>query len=130
MSRKYSGVIVRYVQECIANGKSDVDGVFIFSRKELIQGTSISSSTFDRSITEAVDLLSDGFDFCLSFHVPGYKISQENVFVDVCYEKGKLRFRRNPLTETEEFKYMWSELRPTHPFFTYIYSTTYTDRLK
>ena len=130
MSRKYSGVIVRYIQESIANGKSDVDGIFVFSRKELIQAAGISPSTFDRSISEVVELLAKHFDFCLQFQIPGYKIRQANVFVDVSYEKGKLKFRRNPLTESDEFKYMWEELRPKYPWFTFIYSTTYIDRLK
>ena len=129
MSRRITDV-VRYVQECIADGRPDENGVFVFTRKELVDATGISPSTFNKNINEVIKLIGTGFDFHLSFNVPGYKIHQENVFIDVSYEKGKLTFRRNPLTLTEEFEYMWSELKPKYPWFAYIYSTTYTDRNK
>jgi len=122
--------VALYVQQCIADGRADENGVFVFTRKELIDATGISSSTFNRNINELIELLAVGFDFNQSFHIPQYKIGQENVFIDVVYEKGKLTFRRNPLTLTEEFEYMWSELKPKYPWFTYIYSTTYNDRNK
>lgn len=128
MSRKNSAAIVRYVQQSISEAKAEENGQFVFTKKEIVENTGISSSTFARCIDEAIDIISGGFDFCLNFNVPGYKIKQENVFINVCYEKGKLIFKRNPLTYSEEFAYMWDELKPKHPYFTYIYSTTYTDR--
>ena len=128
MSRRNSAVIVHYVQKSIADGRADDNGQFVFSRREILENTNISPSTFDRCIDEAMEIISTGYDFCLNFHIPDYKINQENVFIDVHYEKGKLIFKRNPMTQSEEFAYMWDELRPNHPFFTYIYSTTYTDR--
>ena len=130
MSRQNSGVIARYVQQCIADGRQEVDGFFVFTRKEILDRTNIASSTFDRSIEEAMEIIAKHFDFCLNFHIPGYKINQENLFIDVFYQRGKLRFRGNPLSRTAEFSYMWDELTPPHPFFTYIYSTTYNDRNK
>lgn len=122
--------VARYIQQCIADGRSDIDGYFVFTRKELVQNTGIHASTFNRNVDKILEYISKGFDFAQSFNIPGYKIGQENVFVDVSYSNGKLSFRRNPLTYTEEFEYMWSELKPKHPWFTYIYSTTYTDRNK
>ena len=128
MSRRNSAAIVHYVQKAVSDGRANDNGQFVFTRKEIVENTGISPSTFARCIDEAIEIISSGYDFCLNFHVPGYKIKQENVFVDVHYEKGKLIFKRNPLTLSEELAYMWDELRPNHPFFTYIYSTTYIDR--
>jgi hypothetical protein len=130
MAKANVGEVLLYIQRCIADGRPDEDGTFVFARKELLQETGISPSVFNRRINEVVDKLANGFDFCLNFNVPGYKIGQENVFVDVKYDAGKLTFKRNPLTLSDEFEYMWAELRPKFPWFAYIYSTTYTDRNK
>ena len=107
----------------------DTKNFTINTRKELIESTGISPSSFTKeNIREVITILRDWFDFNSNFNIKKYKWLEENLFINISYEKGILKFQKNPLSLLPEYSYMWDEIRITKHYFHYIFSNTYNTR--
>lgn len=111
------GQIIHYIQCELADGrKPDKDGYYAFSRKELAEGAKISLSTFDSHKDEVVRYFSSWCNLKSWAHYDEY--AGEILYVDVSYERGKLKFRQNPITINSKLSYLWA-LRPLDSYFAY-----------
>ena len=129
MASRIPGMVVRYIQNSISDGRELVDDYYVFSRKELIEGAEISASSFNpKIIGEIITILRDFFDFNSNFNIKKFKWHEQNLFVDISYDKGILKFKRNPLSLLPEYSYMWNEIRISEPYFHYIFSNTYNEK--
>ena len=129
MASRIPGMVVRYIQNSISDGRALLDDYYVFSRKELIEGAEISASSFNpKIIKEIIVLLRDWFDFNSNFNIKKFKWHEQNLFVDISYDKGILKFKRNPLSLLPEYSYMWNEIRISEPYFHYIFSNTYNEK--
>ena len=129
MASRIPGIIVRYIQNSISDGRELIDDFFVFGRKELIEATKISASSFNsKTIHEIIVILRDFFDFNMNFNIKAYKWHEQNLFIDISYNNGVLKFRKNPLSLQEEYKYMWEEIRIKESYFHYIFSNKYNEK--
>ena len=112
-----AGKIVYYIQKELANGRQpSEDGFYIFTRKELIEGAEISASTFNNCKAEVVQYFSSWCDLKRWAKYDEY--AGEILYVDVSYERGKLKFKRNPITFSLELEHLWA-LHPLNSYFSY-----------
>lgn len=113
------GEVIHAIQQSLYDGKCpDEEGFYCFPRKELCEIAGISPSTFDRCKDEVVDYFRRRCDLATWAKYNEYK--GEVLYVDVSYERGVLKFRRNPLTLKPELEYLWA-LPPLDFFFAYDY---------
>lgn len=111
------GQIIRFIQESLYKGKqATADGFYVFTRKELSDGAGISVSTFDRCKDDVVRYFSSWCDLKTWARYDEYV--GEVLYVDVSYEKGKLRFKRNPITLQPNLCHLWA-LPPLNSYFSY-----------
>lgn len=112
---KYS--IILYIQIQLAEGKEpSQNGIYSFTRKEIIEWIGCSPSFFDRHKSFAVDFLANNFKMIASANFT--KNRNENLYNNVCYEKGKLLFQKNPIYNLDEYQYLWA-MHPGENYFTY-----------
>ena len=111
--------IIYYIQKSLYEGRQpDAEGFYAYTRKELAEGTELSPSTISNNVIDAMLYFRDWCDLKSWAKYEEYK--GEVLYVDVCYEKGKLRFKRNPITLKPELSYLWA-LPPLDNYFTYDY---------
>ena len=113
-----TGKMIHYVQKSLFEGKKDVDGCYIYEKAELAEGAHISESTVNRYKDELVKYLGTLFDLCYWAKYQEYKGAQ--LFIEVKYTRGKLSFRRNPITFEGELSKLWA-LPPLWDWFCYDY---------
>ncbi len=98
--------IEKYVQETLYNGRQpDDQGFYIFSHKELYANLGVASKTISDSIEEVVCFFAERFD--LARWAKYDELKGEQLYLDVSYEKGVLRFRRNPITIDSNLDFLW-----------------------
>lgn len=111
--------IVYYIQMSLYSGREpDEQGFYVYSRKELSEGTGLSMSTISNNIISAMLYFRDWCD--LKSWAKYEEYAGEVLYVDVSYEKGKLKFKRNPITLKPELAYLWA-LPPLNNCFAYDY---------
>lgn len=111
------GKIIRYIQGELFNGKQPTEtGEYVFSRKELAEGVGISVSTVDNCKDAVAKYFSSFCDLCSWAKYEEY--IGEKLYIDVSYEKGKLKFKRNPITFEPHLSHLWA-LPPLADWFAY-----------
>ena len=104
-------LMLLFVHQRIYEGlQPDGQGDYMIRRKEFIERLPMAASTFDNNILRFVKDLAD-YDLAVMFGLKG--LYGENLFVDVRYNKGTLRFKRNPYTLRPELSYIWG-IKPTN----------------
>ena len=115
----HSGKIIHYIQKSLYERKQpSEDGYYIYLRKELAEAAGISASTFDNCKQEVIIYFSSECALNTWAKYEGYE--GEILYTDVKYEKGKLKFKRNPLTFQPELAHLWA-LPPLNDFFAHDY---------
>lgn len=115
----FDGEFIHYIQTKLYEGRKPNDeGYYVFTRKELAEGTNRSPSTFDRCRFEVEYYFSEWCDLKKFGKYPEY--SGEILYIDVKYEKGKFMFKRNPITFKPELEHLWA-LPPIDTYFAYDY---------
>lgn len=111
------GKIIRYIQGELFNGKQPTEtGHYVFSRKELAEGVGISVSTVDNCKDAVTKYFSS---FCdLKTWAKYDEYAGEILYIDVSFEKGKLKFKRNPITFEPHLSHLWA-LPPLNDWFAY-----------
>lgn len=98
--------LMLYVQHAIYEGlQPDENGVYSIARKDFIKGLDIPASTFDRNRDAFITRYMKSWDMEILFGLKG--LLGENLFTDVEYENGTLKFKRNPITHRPEISYVW-----------------------
>ena len=101
-----AGKVIVYIRNSLYDGKkANDDGYYCFTRKELADHSRISVTTLDRCKDEICYHLRNDYDF--SSWAKYKELSGESLYLDVAYEKGVLRFKRNPLTFQPEYAFLW-----------------------
>ena len=101
-----------FVQQRLYEGlQPDEDGYYTIQRKEFIDRIPIKPSTFSARINELVESYMEEWDLEIMFKLKG--LIGENLYVDISYKNGKLRFRKNPYLERPELNYVWAR-KPLH----------------
>ncbi len=96
-----------FVQQRLYEGlQPDEDGYYIIRRKEFIERLPMTSSTFAKQIKNLTKYYMQEWDLQIMFGLKG--LARENLYTDISYESGKLRFKRNPYTLREELQYVWA----------------------
>lgn len=100
-------LLMLYVQHRIYEGlKPDANGVYTITRREFISDLGMGASTFDKNRDVLVNELMRDWDLELTFDLKG--LLRENLFVDIEYSDGALRFKRNTITLRPELSYVWA----------------------
>lgn len=100
-------LLMLFVQQRLYEGlEPDENGDYIIKRKEFIERLPMAPSTFDSNVDKLVEYYMQQWDLSISFGLVG--LADENLYIDVRYEKGKLKFKRNPHTLRTEFSYTWA----------------------
>lgn len=100
-------LLILFVQQRLFEGlQPDENGDYVIGRKEFIERLPMAPSTFDSNIKKLVDYYIQEWDLYTSFGLVG--LADENLYTDVRYEKGKLKFKRNPYTLRPELSYVWA----------------------
>lgn len=97
-----------YVRERLHIGlEPDAEGWYVIRRSEFINDIPMNASTFDRVIKEWIqyDLSRYSLSCAFNFKI-GFK--EDQMFLDACYTRGKLMFRRNPVTFLPELERVWT----------------------
>ena len=111
------GEVIHAIQQSLYDGKCpDKDGYYCFSRKELCEIAHLSPSTVDRCKDEVVKYFSSWCDLARWAHYEEYK--GEILYINVSYERGVLKFQRNPLTLAPELSHLWA-MPPLDFYFAY-----------
>ena len=110
------GPFAWFIQQSLYEGKQpDKDGYYVFTRKELADGAGKSVGTFDNNRFG----LEYYFSTCSLKEYGKYpEYANEMLYIDVKYEKGKFRFKRNTITMTSELEHLWA-LPPLCDYFVY-----------
>lgn len=109
--------IVWYIQKELANGyEPDKDGFYSFSRKDIVNGIAGSASFFDSYKDKAIDFLANNMKMIKSAKFT--EDVEENLFTDVSYEKGKIRFKKNPIYCDPKYSFLWA-MPPLNDWFAY-----------
>ena len=112
-----AGKVILYIQNSLYDGKkANDDGYYCFTRKELADNSRISATTLDRCKDDVCFHLMNDYDF--SSWAKYKELAGESLYLDVAYEKGILRFKRNPLTFQPEYSFLWG-LPPLDYYFSY-----------
>lgn len=111
----YSGDIAHYIQVCLYEGRRpDEDGWYVFSRDEISESLNISKQTITNSKDEVIAYLSSS-----TLSMSGYtQYKGQFLYDQLKYERGKFKFKRNPLSYNEEIKELWA-MKPTSDYFAY-----------
>lgn len=109
--------MMHYIQKSLYEGKQPTEeGRFVYTRKELSQGAKLSLSTVDSTKFSLIEFMKKTFDLALWAKYDEYK--GENLFVDIKYDRGRLSFRRNIITEKSDLQHLWA-LPPLEDYFVY-----------
>lgn len=96
-----------FVQQRLYEGlQPDENGYYTITRKEFLERLPMKPSTFSGQINNLTDYYMRQWNLEISFKLKG--LIQENLYVDISYQNGKLRFKRNPYTERPELSYVWA----------------------
>ena len=96
-----------FVQQRLYEGlQPDADGYYVIQRKEFLERIPMKPSTFSGQIGNLTDYYMKQWNLAVSFDLKG--LGYENLYVDISYSNGKLRFKRNPYTERPELDYIWA----------------------
>ena len=100
-------LLMLFVQQRLYEGlQPDEDGFYVISRKEFLERLDMSPSTFSARIKDLTDYYMLDWNLEIMFGLKG--LIHENLYTDISYSKGKLRFKRNPYTERPELSYLWA----------------------
>lgn len=100
-------LMMLFVQHKLAEGiEPDADGYYHIRRKEFIDELPMSASTFNYNIKNFTTHVMTHWDLYTWFGLEG--LAGETLYIDVSYSNGALHFRRNPITEREDLKYVWA----------------------
>lgn len=109
--------VIHFIQKSLFNGKQPTnEGYYVFSRKELAEGAGISVSTLDNCKEDVIRYFSSWCDLKTWANYEEY--AGQILYTDVSYEKGKLRFKRNPITLQPPLSHLWA-LPPLDSYFSY-----------
>lgn len=99
-------LLMLFVQQRLYEGlEPDKNGDYIIKRKEFIERLPMPASTFDGNIKKLVEYYINQWDLSIWFGLDG--LAGENLYVDVRYERGELKFKRNKYTLRPELSYVW-----------------------
>lgn len=94
------------VQQRLYEGlEPDTDGYYIIKRKEFIDRLGLPSSTVSSRIGDLVKCYMQQWNLGIIFGLKG--LEKENLYTEVYYSNGQLRFKRNPYTMIPELQYVW-----------------------
>ncbi|MGN1230465.1 MAG: hypothetical protein ACI4TP_01055 [Anaerotignum sp.] len=111
------GKVIHYIQQKLYEGRQpDKAGYYVFPRKELSEGAEISATTFDNCKDDVVSYFEKWCD--LKVWAKYNEYAGEILYVDVSYQRGKLRFRQNPITINSQLSHLWA-LPPLDSYFSY-----------
>lgn len=111
------GKIIHFIQRMLYEGWQQTDeGYYLFTRKELAEGAKISVSTVDRYKDKVLKYFSSYCD--LKSWAQYNRYAGENLYIDVSYQRGKLKFKRNPITLKPHLSHLWA-LPPLADYFCY-----------
>lgn len=111
--------IIWYIEKQLANGCApDADGYYSFSRKDIVNGIAGSASFFDTHKDKALDFLANNMKMIQRANYT--EDTDQNLFVDVSYEKGKVKFRKNPIYCEPKYSHLWG-IPPLYDWFAYEY---------
>lgn len=95
-----------FVQQRLYEGlQPDENNDYVISRKEFVERLPIPQSTFNSNIHKLVDYAMQQWNLYVWFGLEG--LADQNLYVDIRYENGKLKFKRNPYTLRPELSYLW-----------------------
>ncbi len=98
--------LMLFVQQRLYEGlEPNEDKDYCIKRKEFIERLPMPASTFDNNIQKLVSNYIQQWDLSISFGLEG--LAGENLYLDVRYEKGVLKFKRNPYSLRPELSYIW-----------------------
>lgn len=113
------GDFIYYIQKSLYEGKQpNDDGYYVFTRKELADGAKLSLSTLDNSKFDIIYYFSEWCN--LKRHGNYDELKNEMLYIDAKFVRGKLMFKRNPITLKKEFQHLWA-LPPLNSYFAYDY---------
>ena len=96
-----------FVQQRLYEGLlPDVDGYYTIHRKEFIDRIPMKPSTFAKQIMNLTEYYMKMWDLHINFKLKG--LYGENLYTDIFYKNGELRFKKNPYVEREELSYIWA----------------------
>ena len=96
-----------FVQQRLYEGLlPDENGYYTIRRREFVDRLPISQSSFETQIGKLVNWYMQEWDLFEVFGLVG--LEGENLYTDVYYQGGKLRFKRNPYTLREDLCYVWA----------------------
>lgn len=111
------GKVIHFIQQKLYEGRQpDEAGYYVFPRKELSEGAEISPTTFDNCKDDVVAYFEKWCD--LKVWAKYNEYAGEILYVDVSYQRGKLRFRQNPITINSKLSHLWA-LPPLDSSFSY-----------
>ena len=100
-------LMMLFVQQRLYEGlQPDEDGYYTIQRKEFLERIPMKPSTFAGQINNLTDYYMRQWNLEISFKLKG--LIHENLYTDISYQDGKLRFRRNRYTERPELSYIWA----------------------
>lgn len=100
-------LMMLFVQQRLYEGlQPDINGFYIISRKEFLERLELAPSTFSARIKDLTDYYMHEWDLEIMFDLKG--LIGENLYTDISYSSGKLKFKRNSYTERPELSYVWA----------------------
>ncbi len=95
--------IAWYVEDALSKGKQeDKDGWYIFTKKEIADAIDLSPETVYRNISKAMYYLKSR-----TFAAAHFDVEENQIYTSMKWEKGKLMFKRNPLTNDIKYQYLF-----------------------
>lgn len=105
-------LLMLFVQQRLYEGlQPDADGYYVITRKEFLERLELSPSTFAGQIKNLVNYYMQQWSLGIMFHLDG--LHGENLYTDISYDHGKLKFKRNEYTLRPELSYVWAR-KPLH----------------
>lgn len=115
MSLDNANKIMYYVQCAIADGlQPDADGFYRIRRKDILEGLGMAPSTFNNNIDLFLREYIGGWNLEITFGLKG--LIHEDLYTDISYHRGVLKFKRNPITLRSEFSYLWGISPKRNPY--------------
>lgn len=100
-------MLMLFVQQRLYEGLlPNENGYYIIRRKEFLDRIPMAPSTFANRIRKLTDYYMKSWDLQIFFGLKG--LSDENLYTDISYTNGMLRFKKNPYVERQELSYVWA----------------------
>ena len=99
--------LMLFVKQRLYEGlQPDADGYYTIQRKEFLERIPMKPSTFAGQIENLTDYYMRLWDLQILFKLTG--LVGENLYTDISYQNGKLRFKKNSYIERKELEYVWA----------------------